>query len=233
MEYNVNVLITGTNRGIGLGLVKRFLSSGSRVIATAREPGNATELKKLGEPYKDKLMILRLDVSDTDSCRDLGTYLEDESLDLLINNAGVQIHSSGSFLNEAAMNECWQVNTLGPLRIIETVLPALKRGHERKIVNISTVLSSIRNAGADNMPYRVTKAALNMATRIYSGRLSSEGFCVVALHPGWVRTDMGGPAAPTSVLESAEAIFNVIATLTPGDSGRFIHALSPENDINW
>lgn len=233
MEQKVNVLITGTNRGIGLGLVKRYLSSGSQVIATAREPGNANELNQLVNDNEDRLRIFRLDVRDTENCRALEKNLEGESLDLLINNAGVQIHASGSFLNEAAMNECWQVNTLGSLRMIEAVLPALRRGRGRKIVNISTVLSSIRLAGADNMPYRVTKAALNMATRIYSGRLRPEGFCVVALHPGWVRTDMGGPAAPTSVRESAEAIFNVIASLKPGDSGRFIQALSPGDDITW
>jgi NAD(P)-dependent dehydrogenase (short-subunit alcohol dehydrogenase family) len=100
-------------------------------------------------------------------------------------------------------------------------------------VNVSTMMASIRTAGSDNMPYRVSKAALNMVTRVKARQLAHEGFCVVALHPGWVRTDMGGPSAPIGTSESAQAIRNVVENLTVRDAGRFIDAIRNERDLDW
>jgi NAD(P)-dependent dehydrogenase (short-subunit alcohol dehydrogenase family) len=230
----MTILVTGSSRGIGLELTRQYIKSGENVIATARNPEDATQLNELLLNYRDALRVVRLDVDNKENCRNLASELHEGVLDLLINNAGIKRLSSLEQIDEQALNDSLLTNLVGPLRVIEAALPAMRRGEGKKIVNISTVMASIiQSAGDDAMPYRVSKAALNMATRIYARHLSCERFCVVAMHPGWIRTDMGGPAGPVNVEESAKAIVRVISRLTPEDTGRFIDALAPHRDIEW
>lgn len=228
----MNVLLTGANRGIGLELVRLYLASGNRVIATARNLDQAQELKNLEKVYQGSLDTLSLDTANDSLTTNLSEKLKSEKLDVLINNAGV-LDKPGNWFDSQAMQHSWDVNTLGPLRVIDACRAALERSDTRKIINVSSIMASIAYTQADNMPYRVSKAALNMATRMLAMQLQEKNFCVVALHPGWVKTDMGGPQAPTSPEESAKAIVNIIESLTVEDSGRFINALKPEKDITW
>jgi NAD(P)-dependent dehydrogenase (short-subunit alcohol dehydrogenase family) len=228
----MKVLITGSNRGIGLALTQEYLEASAQVIATTRNIINARELKALEQTHGDRLTIQQLDITTPDDIEQLERSLSDEVIDILINNAGVKEKPHGEF-DSAAMNRSWQVNVIGTLRVTHACLPALYRGNRRIIVNVSTVMASIRSAGSDNMPYRVSKAALNMATRMQARQLSHEGFCIVALHPGWVRTDMGGASAPVGSGESARAIMDVVEHLTVRDTGRFIDAMGKEQDLDW
>ena len=228
----MKVLITGANRGIGLELAKLYLKDGAHVAATARKIKEAAELKSLQDSYSDNLEMISLDVTEPASIDALKGKIAGSTIDILINNAGV-LDKPANWLDLEAMNHSWMVNTLGPLQVIEACLPALQRSQLKKIVNVSSIMASIATTQPDNMPYRVSKAALNMATKMLSHQLRSDNICVVTLHPGWVKTDMGGPQAPTLPHESAAAIKTIIDPLTIEDSGRFLNALKPNKDIYW
>jgi NAD(P)-dependent dehydrogenase (short-subunit alcohol dehydrogenase family) len=213
------VLVTGANRGLGLEFARQYSEAGWSVIGTARKPAEATELRKLG------VRILQLDVTDPESVARLAADLGELPLDMLINNAGYA-NRDGSMefekLNFEGVERAIAVNTLGPMRVTGALLPNLRRGELKKIVNITSGLGSI----ADNdvgryYGYRESKAALNMFTRSLAMNYKDEGFTCVVMSPGWVRTDMGGPEAALSPAESIAGMRRVIAGLTIEDTGTF------------
>jgi NAD(P)-dependent dehydrogenase (short-subunit alcohol dehydrogenase family) len=209
------LLITGANRGIGLELARQYAEAGWQVIGTARTPDAATSLAAAGAK------IMQLDVTDQTSVERLAKELADQPIDVLINNAGTQpLFWSLAEIDVERFATALDVNTLGPVRVVRALLPNLRAGRSRKIINVSTNLSSIAgNTEGGFYGYRESKTALNMFTRSLAVELGPEGFICIVLHPGWVRTDMGGPDASLEVTESARGIRHVIDNLRPEDNG--------------
>ena len=215
------VLITGANRGLGLEFSKQFSAAGWKVFATAREPGKAEELKQLGEGVH----VLQLDVTDAASVAAMAKALEKQPVDLLINNAGVGVAIDGgpklSELELADFEHVMQVNAFGPVRVTQALLPNLRLGTGKTIVDITSALGSLSlNQQGGYYGYRESKAALDMFTRNLAAELKPEGFVCIALMPGWVKTDMGGPDAQLTPEQSITAMRKVIDQLKPADSGK-------------
>jgi NAD(P)-dependent dehydrogenase (short-subunit alcohol dehydrogenase family) len=213
------VLVTGANRGLGLEFAKQYASDGWRVIGTAREPETASELAALG------VRVVQLDVTDPDSVAALARELEEQPIDLLINNAGIFPRVNRLVESDfESVARTFAVNSIGPMRVTRALLPNLRQGALRTVVSITSGLGSIANNNSGRYyGYRESKAALNMFMRSLSVEFEDEGFTCVALSPGWVRTDMGGPNANLSPAESIAGMRDVIADLEPGDSGSYLN----------
>jgi NAD(P)-dependent dehydrogenase (short-subunit alcohol dehydrogenase family) len=211
------VLITGANRGIGLECARQFAARGYTVIGTARDPADAAELSVVADRVEP------LEVTDAASVAALARRLQSVTIDILVNNAGMLDRTDVGIdtVDFAMMERTLAVNTLGPLRVTQALLPRLRAGKRRTIVNLSSELGSITECGDRWYAYRASKAALNRITVTLSVELAPEGFVCVVLHPGWVRTDMGGAAATYSPEESAAGLIAVIEKLGPADNGRF------------
>lgn len=211
------VLITGANRGLGLEFARQFSADGWQVIGTARKPEKATDLKAL------KVKIMPLDVADQASVDSLALSLDGQSIDLLINNAGIfpRVNSIDE-INLDDYNRTLTVNTLGPVLVTRALLPNLRLGTKKIIVNISSRLGSIDlNDGGRFYGYRESKAALNMFTKTLANELRPEGFICASIHPGWVQTDMGGANANLTAEESISGMRAVIDKLEIEDSGTY------------
>jgi len=206
--------ITGASRGIGREFVRQYRAAGWRVIASCRDPeGSGLE----GE-------VLPLDVADPVSVAAVGKALVGETIDLLINNAGisgVRGASVGSIPFDA-WEEVLRVNTLGPLRVAEALLEPVARSDRRLMVFLTSGLGSIGQGGGGYYLYGSSKAALNKAVKSLSVDLRPRGIGCLLFHPGWVRTDMGGPSAAVSVEKSVRGMMNVIDRWTPADTGAFV-----------
>ena len=210
------VLITGANRGIGLEFARQYAADGWTVIGTARSPEKADELRETGA------RIEALDVVDADSVAALVESLDGQSIDLLINNAGIfPRENSLANVDFDDYEMTLLVNTVGPVRVTQALLPNLQSGDQKKIVNITSGLGSIANNGGGYYGYRESKAALNMFTTTLAKELGPEGFICLTIHPGWVATDMGGPNANLSPPESVSAMRAVIKSMTPADNGAY------------
>lgn len=211
------VLITGANRGIGLELARQYSGAGWRVIGTARRPDAAAELASLGAD------VLQLDVTDQQSVLGVAQALDGRPIDLLINNAGIQpLLWKLADVDFDAFDRALAVNTTGPVRVTQALLPNLRAGQGRVIVNITSNLGSIaENTDGAFYGYRESKAALNMFTKSLAGEFGPEGFICIVMNPGWVQTDMGGDQAPLQVHESVTGIRRVVEGLGPEDNGTF------------
>lgn len=211
-------LITGANRGIGLELVKQLRARGDTVIATTRT-GSDADLAAAGA------RVVKLEVSDEDSIAALASTLASTPIDVLINNAGVG--SQASSIKDQSFEELsrvFTVNAFAPILLAKACLPALRAGQRRVIMNVSSQLASIStNNGGSSYPYRGSKTALNQLTMCLANELRPENFCCVSVHPGWVRTDMGGPKAPMLPPDSARHLITLADRLTPADSGKFLN----------
>jgi len=213
----LTVLVTGANRGIGLEYVRQLAARGYKVIGTARDPAEAEELAVVAD------RVEQLDVAVPESVATLGQRLEGVPIDILINNAGMFDRRDVSVegVDFAVMAQVFAVNALGPLRVARELMPNLRSGKRRTIVNMSSELGSIEHSNGRWYAYRTSKAALNQITRTMSVELAPHDFICVVLHPGWVRTDMGGSEATYSTQESVAGLVAVIERLGPGDNGRF------------
>ncbi|MYD10922.1 MAG: SDR family oxidoreductase [Chloroflexi bacterium] len=222
-----NILITGANRGIGYALVEEYLSqSDARVYATCRNPDDAAALNALADANPDRLRILQLDVDDEASiARAVGAVAYDtDSLDVLINNAGVSGSDSGRIMGQLTSAEVAAVittNAVAPLIVTQACRELLREGDNPRVVMISSGLGSISNAGGSAYAYRMSKAAMNMAARVLAFDEAMAGTISVTIAPGWVRTDMGGPSASLAPEESASALLTLIQRLGASDNGRF------------
>ncbi len=219
------VLITGCNRGIGLELTRQYLKAGWQVIATAREPANALKLKELWRAHQDDLRIYALNVADHVQLDALARELGDETLDVLINNAGAMGPQPPlGQLDYVEWNHLFAVNTMAPAKMVEAFGPLVGRGQRKLIVNISTRMASMTdNSSGGAYAYRSTKAALNAVTKSLAIDLAPDGITVIAVHPGWVKTDMGGDGAPLPVPDSAAALRALFDRVGPAESGRFFN----------
>ena len=219
------VLITGTNRGIGLEFVKQFLAREDTVLATCRDMGSATELRQLKNDTR-KLHIFELDVSSQKSMEDLTLQLAGHAIDIFINNAGVYGPRDSTF-GKVSANE-WakvlQVNAKAPMILTQLLIDNLRDGSDKKLLYITSKMGSIDdNKGGGSYVYRSSKAALNALVKSISVDLRDSGFSVAVLHPGWVQTDMGGPNALIDVTTSVSKMIDVIDNLNFHNSGSFFN----------
>lgn len=213
-------LITGANRGLGLEFARQLSKrEGVTILATAREPAKATELARLVHE------VIALDVQDEASIAALGQKLRDRPVDVLINNAGVSSdQKTVESLTQAELRRVFDINAFGPMLVTRAAMPALRVGQGRKVFNITSMLGSIaNNSGGSSYAYRASKAALNQLTVSLANELRSDGFTCVVVHPGWVKTDMGGPSAPLTTEQSVAAMLKLLDGLKPGDSGKYFN----------
>jgi NAD(P)-dependent dehydrogenase (short-subunit alcohol dehydrogenase family) len=215
------VFITGANRGIGLEFARQYAADGWRVLAACRNPRGAKELAGVSGDVR----VLALDVIDEYQLPALAKSLNDEAIDILINNAGVGGFDD-SFGNTPTNDwlEALRVNAIAPVHVAEQFIPHLERGQRRLIVNITSKMGSIAdNNSGGSYAYRTSKAALNMVTKSMAHDLKGRRIIVAVFHPGWVKTDMGGPQALLPPKASVSSIRAKIATLTAADSGKFFN----------
>ena len=216
-----NVLITGANRGIGLELTRQYAKDGWQVFACCRTPSQAEDLRAV----EGKVSIHALDVADARATERLAKEI-DAPLDVVIANAGVYGPGSEAQtfgrLDLDGLRDTIETNTIGTLRTLQAFLPHVKRSERRKLVAITSQMGSIEDASGGSTAYRVSKTALNMAVAVAAAEVKSDGVAMAILHPGWVRTDMGGPSGKISPEESAEGLRRVIDGLTPSDKAPFL-----------
>lgn len=216
------VLITGANRGIGLGLVQHYLSQGFDVHATYRDATSANALFALAA-NNASLHCHCLDVTDYAKVSQLASQVG--TLDILINNAGYYGPKSYGFghTDVEQWRKVFEVNSIAPLKLVEAFYSNLAQSSVRKIACLSSKVGSMtENTSGGGYIYRSSKAALNSVVKSLSNDLSSQGFTVVALHPGWVKTQMGGSNALIDVETSVTGLTQVIENLTIPQSGQFI-----------
>ncbi len=216
----MRIVITGANRGIGLALTEIYLENGETVIAGVRNT-KSESLLKLREIYGDNLQILKLDVSDESSIKNFANSF-DGHVDVLINNAGVLFRDSVYECSYDKFLYTLKVNTLGPFFMVHYLLDKLIHSKNPKVVNISSIMGSLQNfSGTHSVSYSTSKAALNMITKALAHQLMDKKIIVISIHPGWVRTDMGGENAPLDPKESAKNITKLIQKITLLDTGNF------------
>jgi len=215
------VLITGANRGLGLEFCKQYADEGWDVLACCRNPETADKLADIPQ-----VRVLPLDVSDFAQIDKLATQLLDTAIDVLINNAGIYGDSprrSFGQLDYAAWTQTLTINTQAPVKMAEAFLPHLQRGDKKMLVSISSQMGSIADNGSGgSIVYRTSKAALNAAMKSIAIDLAEQGIGVLVLHPGWVKTDMGGPNALIDAQKSVAGMRQVIARFTLDQSGGFL-----------
>lgn len=215
------VLVTGANRGIGLAFVRQYMGAGWSVIATCRRPEEAHELEAIG----GGIDIRALDLGEPDSIEQLGRGLNTRPIDLLISNAGVYGPRDAAFgrINYTAWEEVMQINCFGQTRLVERLVENVARSDLRRIALLSSKMGSMDdNSSGGQYIYRSSKAALNAVGKSMAIDLAPRGISVVILHPGWVRTEMGGPHALISTEESVAGMTRVLDSLGPAQSGRFL-----------
>lgn len=224
------VVVTGANRGLGLAFVRLFAADGDRVAATVRRPGDADALRGLGG-----VTVHQLDVTDPGSVAAAAAAIGDElgTVDVLVNNAGVWAAGASvgplGELDADAVAAVLRTNAVGPLIVTQALAPQLAGGI---VANMSSGLGSLGRATPRiNYGYAVSKAALNMVTRQLAAELRDQGTAVVALDPGWVRTDLGGPNARVSPEESVRGLAAVLDRVDVADTGRWFNRRGEE--VDW
>ncbi len=220
-------IVTGANRGIGLELARQLAERGDTVIATARAPESAADLAELG------VRVEALDVENPKTIAAFVRKLKGAAVDLLVHNAAVGV--AGPAVEHVTAEELeshFRVNAVGPLLLTQALLPNLRASERPLVVAISSGLGSIaENSSGGWVAYRASKTALHQLMRTLSAELGNEKLSFVLISPGWVRTRMGGQAAPLSPEESVRAVLKIVDRLGPKDSGRFFNQRGRE--IPW
>lgn len=216
------ILITGANRGIGLEYVKQYAKEGHQVYATVRDPAQASALQQLAAEQSN-VQVLALDVADVTAIRDLAGQLSAITVDTLISNAGTYPESRFGKTDPQAWLHAFQVNTLTTYYLAEAFLPQLRRASQPKLIAMTSKMGSIEdNSSGGEYIYRSSKTALNMVVKSLALDLREFNIAVAALHPGWVRTDMGGPNGLIDAETSVRGLRQVIDALSCAQSGSFI-----------
>jgi NAD(P)-dependent dehydrogenase (short-subunit alcohol dehydrogenase family) len=229
-----NILITGSNRGLGLEWVRQYAEDGCRVFATCRYPDEAVELARLADQYRS-VRLHRLDVTNAGQIVALSEELQETPIDILLNNAGVYPEKylpPNAPLNYEDWAYTFQVNTMAPLRMTKAFVESLARSEKRLAVAISSHMGSISEIDSPGSYfYRSSKAALNAVMKGLSLELKLLNIGVLLLHPGWVATRMGGTGAPLSPEESVRGMRKLIDEFTMANTGRFFRYNGTE--IPW
>lgn len=219
----MSILITGTNRGIGLEFVKHYLKNNKKVIATYRNKNSSKDLLEL-KNTTNNLSLVELDVSIPSSINEFTSKIMDQPIDIFINNAGVFGPRNNELenFNVKEWLDVFNINTIAPLLLTHKILKNLRLGKNKKLVFISSKVGSIEeNTGGGMYVYRSSKTALNQVIKSLSIDFKDENFIAAALHPGWVQTDMGGPNALIDTKTSVKGMIKVIDSLVLMNSGRF------------
>ena len=234
MRTPPSVMITGANRGLGLEWARQYAEAGWRVFASCRRPEEADDLRALADGHP-QVSVHRLDVTDSEQLRTLQLDLEEARIDVLLNNAGVYLDK---FMGDVGGidYEVWlrtfAVNTLGAVRVSEALVGQVARSEKKLVVAIGSHMGSIADiAEPGNYAYRSSKAALNAAMKGLSHALAPRGIGVLLLHPGWVRTRMGGPGAMLTPAQSVRGMRALVDHFQPELSGRFFRYNGTE--IPW
>lgn len=217
------ILITGANRGIGLELVKQYATDNWRVIACCRSPKDATDLQILASAYSN-ISVQALDVSQTQQINTLARELNGTPIDILFNNAGIYGPYDANFGNtdEQAWLECFRINTIAPMKVTEAFVNHVASSQLKIIASMSSKMGSMTDNGSGgSYLYRSSKAALNAAMKSVAIDLKPKNIKVAILHPGWVRTDMGGPHGEIDTVECVQQLRKTLDSLTPEKSGCF------------
>jgi len=220
----MNVLITGANRGLGLEFVKQYAEDGASVYACCRDPGAATALRRISDEAGGKVSLHGLDVADAKSVAALSESFGEEPIDILINNAGIYGpgQQSAADMDFEGWAKTFAINSMAPLRIAQAFHRNLKNGHGKKLVTITSGMGSTPRHDGIYFAYRSSKAAVNNVMHGLSLVWKNDGIVVALIHPGWVKTDMGGANADLEPHESIAGMKQVIAKLTAADSGKFL-----------
>ena len=226
------LLITGANRGLGLNLLKLYDQEGWTIHACCRNPDSAVDLQAIADVSAGRVTLHTLDVEDPSTITGLQTALGATPIDMLINMAG--------YLGEKALREpeglqpfgvtdydimekAYRINCVGPLRVCEALVGNVEGSDRKTIINISSIVGSI---GGDNFGnfymYRPSKTALNAITHAMAINLKDRGITVIPFHPGFTKTDMGGPTADIEIEDSVTGIKAVLDKVTIADTGRYL-----------
>jgi NAD(P)-dependent dehydrogenase (short-subunit alcohol dehydrogenase family) len=228
MALMATVLITGANRGLGLGLARTYLDDGWNVIAVVRQSS-----QRLESIETDRLETRYCDLVDDDDLAALAHSLADRTIDVLINNAGRMAQAPESarehgiqgfgYFDRTLWREVLDINLFTPMALSELLIDAVARAPRGRIVTLSSMLGSqALNDSGGLYAYRASKAGVNAITKSMAVDLAGRGVIAIALHPGWVRTDMGGPDAPLDVARAVRGMKAVIDGLGPEDTGKFL-----------
>ena len=225
-------LITGASRGIGLELTLLALEQGHKVHALARDPNRSGGLNSARKEFPEQIEIHKCDVTNQDELENVSEALKDVAIDTLINNAGMMGDTDESLRNVTLedLRLTFETNTIAPLNVARTFLPNLLKSEQARLVSITSKMGSIEdNKSGGYYAYRMSKTALNMFNKSFS--IDQPKITSLVIHPGWVRTEMGGRNAPVMTRESARGILNVILDTNLEDSGRFMDYQG--NPILW
>jgi len=224
------VLITGANRGLGLEFAKQYAAENWSVLATARDPEKAQELKQIASRHRT-VSTHALDIADDESIEELVDELDGKSLDLLIHNSGIYPQKGQKFgeIDYDGWRGALETNLFGPIRLTEALVQNIATSDRKQIAAISSSMASLRGVQGGSVAqagiayqYRTSKTALNMAMSVLSTELAPQGISVVMIDPGWVKTDMGGPNAQLTPQQSISGIRKVLAGDPMEISGKFI-----------
>ncbi|WP_087016790.1 SDR family oxidoreductase [Thaumasiovibrio subtropicus] len=215
------VLITGGSRGIGLALVRQFLIRGYRVVATFRGEHAPEALKTLKN--EDQLVLKRLEVTDEASINKLAASLKSLPIDILINNAGIlgPVAQTLKDTDKRGWLETLEINTVAPLLVCEALLSNVRLSEHGRIITISSQMGALSRHSTGMYAYRSSKAAVNKVMQVLALELKDENIAVCPVHPGWVKTEMGGEEADITPEESAEGIANFAVKMNMSHSGKF------------
>ena len=219
------IIVTGANRGIGLELAKQYCNRNYQVIGTYRDETTSEELISMSRNL-DNLKVYSLDVSSDQSLKDFSSKLGETPVDIFINNAGVYGPRDSSFNNvdEKKWIPVFQTNAIAPLLLTQLIIENLRNGSQKKLIYITSKMGSIDdNKSGGAYIYRSSKTALNSVVKSISVDLAKDDMKVVLLHPGWVRTDMGGPNGLIDTTASVSGMTEVIDSLSQSDSGCFFN----------
>jgi len=210
-------LITGASRGLGAEFVRQLRERGHTVFAAVRDPSAAGEAARAGAK------VVRLDVDRPETFDTFARTL-DAPVDVLVNNAGIAgDDASMQSVTADTVERVFRTNVVGPALLTKALLPLLRRGKRKVVVNISSGLGSLATTpGGYSYAYCVSKSALNMLTVLMHRELAGDGLTVVSLDPGWNRTDMGGAAAPLDPPDSVRAMVAILERVRPAESGMFL-----------
>ena len=240
MSDQKKYLVTGANRGLGLEFTKQILNGNHIVYAACRNIDDIDELQLLSKKYQENLIVVKLDINNHDSIVDLNDRLENVAIDVMINNAGT-IGPLPYFENTYKQHfgtidyDVWsdvlKTNLFGPVKMAETFLEQIKKGHDKKMIFISSVVGSIADDQQKAFAYATSKTALNKSIALLADILKDEEIKVLAMCPGYVKTRMNGGGANLEPKESIEGMLKQIDDLDIESSGTFVR-YNGEN-INW
>ncbi len=220
------ILITGANRGIGFELTRQYAEAGWRVIACCREPDKAQALDSVSNDYGEQVSIHGLDVTNSEHIKALVTSIGDRPIDILLNNAGVYGQRDATLGNtdEDKWLETFRVNAIAPIKVMEAFIDVVAASKRKVFASITSKMGSIAdNTSGGSYVYRSSKAALNAAMKSAVNDLKGRDISVVVIHPGWVRTDMGGPSGLLSVEQSAKSIRELLGRVSIEETGKFFN----------